>query len=322
MFIKRYTAAWAVAVAALCAAPAQSSAQGLSWFDFHYTQTRHPIVLVHGVLGFDNIGGLVDYFFGVPQALEAGGAKVYVVKLSSVDTHEERGEQLLRQLGALKAAHGFEKFNLVAHSQGGHASRYAARMQPELVASVTTMQTPHQGSGVADWVAKFTVEHPEGGELLIKLSTEMLKALDWLTGASDREHDAIGNVFQLTTAMSKDWNLRYSEGAPTTPCGSGARVGASGVHYYSAGGAVVTTNLLDVSDLVFAFASPLGFPDGTPNDGLVSSCSSRWGEVLRADYPWNHADGVNQVMGLRGLLAPDPLAFYRSHANRLKKAGL
>jgi triacylglycerol lipase len=322
MFSRRCTAALAVAAAALCAAPAQSSAQGLSWLNFHYTETRHPIVLVHGILGFNKMVGTVDYFFGVPQALKAGGAEVYVVQLSSADTHEERGEQLLRQLTALKAAHRFEKVNLVAHSQGGHASRYVARMQPELVASVTTVQTPHQGSGVADWVAKFTIDHPEEGEWVLKIGTQMLKALDWLTGARDREHDVVGNMFQLTTQMSRAWNLRYPEGAPATPCGSGPRVGASGVHYYSAGGAVVVSNILDPADLVFAFASPLGFADGTPNDGLVSSCSSRWGEVLRADYPWNHADGANQVMGLRDLLAPDPLAFYRSHANRLKNAGL
>ncbi|WKB51694.1 lipase family alpha/beta hydrolase [Eleftheria terrae] len=322
MGIKRFAAACTLAGAALLALPATSQALDFSYLDFRYTRTQHPIVLVHGVLGFDNIGGVVDYFFGVKQALGAGGATVHTVKLSTVDTHEERGEQLLRQLLALQAAHGTQRFNLVAHSQGGLAARYVAKVRPDLVASVTTVQTPHHGSNVADWLAKYTVEHPEEGEQLIKLSTELLKALDWLVGASDREHDLIGNVFQLTTSMSRAWNLRYTEGAPTTPCGSGARVGASGVHYYSAGGARVNTNFLDLSDHLFGLVAGLGFTNGEANDGLVSSCSSRWGEVLRADYPWNHADGVNHVMGLRDFLGPDPLSFYRSHANRLKKAGL
>ena len=38
-----------------------------------YTQTCHPVVLVHGMLGFDAIGP-VRYFYGIPEALSSGGA--------------------------------------------------------------------------------------------------------------------------------------------------------------------------------------------------------------------------------------------------------
>ncbi len=38
-----------------------------------YTQTRYPIVLVHGLFGFDSALG-VDYFYGIPDALRQGGA--------------------------------------------------------------------------------------------------------------------------------------------------------------------------------------------------------------------------------------------------------
>ena len=44
--------------------------------------------------------------------------------------------------------------------------------------------------------------------------------------------------------------------------------------------------------------------------------------MLRDDYPWNHLDEVNQTFGLRGWFTPDPVAFYRTQANRLKNAGL
>src|SRR5439155_11566589 len=37
------------------------------------TQTRYPIVLVHGLLGFDAIGPL-NYWYGIPSALRDGGA--------------------------------------------------------------------------------------------------------------------------------------------------------------------------------------------------------------------------------------------------------
>ena len=41
-----------------------------------YTKTRYPIVLVHGLLGFDSLLGVYDYFYGIPQALRSGGATV------------------------------------------------------------------------------------------------------------------------------------------------------------------------------------------------------------------------------------------------------
>jgi triacylglycerol lipase len=44
--------------------------------------------------------------------------------------------------------------------------------------------------------------------------------------------------------------------------------------------------------------------------------------VLRNDYPWNHLDQVNQVLGLTRWFTPDPKAVLRAHANRLKNAGL
>jgi len=44
--------------------------------------------------------------------------------------------------------------------------------------------------------------------------------------------------------------------------------------------------------------------------------------VIRDDYFWNHLDEVNQVIGLRSLFTANPVSVYRSHANRLKNAGL
>ena len=40
-----------------------------------YAQTRYPIVLVHGLFGFDSALG-IDYFYGIPDAVGQGGAKV------------------------------------------------------------------------------------------------------------------------------------------------------------------------------------------------------------------------------------------------------
>jgi triacylglycerol lipase len=62
-----------------------------------YTQTRYPIVLVHGLFGFDNIGP-VEYFYGIPSALRSGGATVYTPQVSAANSTEVRGEQLLLEV--------------------------------------------------------------------------------------------------------------------------------------------------------------------------------------------------------------------------------
>ena len=44
--------------------------------------TKYPIVLVHGFLGWESMAGVVDYWYGVPAALESEGADVHVVRHS------------------------------------------------------------------------------------------------------------------------------------------------------------------------------------------------------------------------------------------------
>ncbi len=62
-----------------------------------YTETRYPIVLTHGMLGFDSLLG-VDYWYGIPRALRRDGAEVYVTEVSQLNTSELRGEELLEQV--------------------------------------------------------------------------------------------------------------------------------------------------------------------------------------------------------------------------------
>ena len=100
-----------------------------------YTETRYPIVLVHGISGFDNIGGLINYFHTVPYNLERSGAKVYVPSVSAFNSSEQRGQQLVDFLAQLPE----DKFNLIGHSQGSPTIRVTAALVPEKVASVTSV---------------------------------------------------------------------------------------------------------------------------------------------------------------------------------------
>lgn len=282
-----------------------------------YTQTRYPVVLVHGAFGFDAIGP-VSYWYGIVGALRNGGATVYTPSVSGASTSEARGEQLLQQLRALKAAHGHQKFNLIGHSHGGPTARYVAAVAPELVASVTTVGSPHAGSKVADAIENVTSWTGTTG-FAATLANGLAATIAFLSGSPNLPQDSLGSLQSLNTAGAAAFNRRFPQGAPTSNCGQGP-ASVNGIRYWSVGGTSVATNVLDVSDgLLVATSVLFGFEQ---NDGLVSRCSSHWGTVLKDNYAWNHLDEVNQAFGLRGLFSQDPVAFYRAQANRLKSSGL
>jgi triacylglycerol lipase len=282
-----------------------------------YAQTKYPVVLVHGLLGFDAIGP-INYFYGVPSALRNSGATVFTPNVSQANSTELRGEQLLLQLRSYKAQYGYAKFNLVGHSHGGNTARYVAAVAPELVASVTSVGTPHAGSKTADGIKNFAdAAHVTG--LAVAVVDGLSNLIAFFSGSSGNPQSSFAALQSLSTAGAADFNRRFPQGAPTTACGQGAEV-VNGVRYHSYGGTSVLTNAFDVSDaLLGAGALFFGFEQ---NDGVVGQCSSHWGKVIRDDYPWNHLDEVNQAFGLRGLFSPDPVAMYRAQANRLKTLGL
>lgn len=301
-----------LAAVLLCALPMLAFGQST------YTQTRFPIVLVHGLLGFDSVLGVYDYWYGIGDDLRAGGARVYTASVSASNFTEVRGEQLIRDLDRIRAITGAAKFNLIGHSHGGPTVRYVASVRPDLAASVTLIGSPNLGSPVAD--ATNALLPP--GSPLRPLVAGFVNALSAFLGAASGNADpqnALGALASLTSSGSAAFNARHPQGQPTVRCGSGAAV-VNGVRYYSWTGTSVLTNLFDVSDPVLgAGALFFGFEQ---NDGLVGQCSARWGVVLRDDYGWNHGDEVNQFLGLRGLFASSPSAVVRAHANRLKNLGL
>jgi len=94
------------------------------------TATQYPVVLVHGLTGFNTLFGVLDYFNGIPQALMEGGSDVYVTKTSAIHDAEFRGEQLLQQVQTITAVTGKQKVNLIGHSLGGIDIRYVAAVAP------------------------------------------------------------------------------------------------------------------------------------------------------------------------------------------------
>lgn len=290
----------------------------MSAFADTYTQTRYPIVLVHGLLGFDSILGVYDYWYGIPSELRDGGARVFVASVSASNYSEVRGEQLIRDLDNLRAIYGYSKFNLIGHSHGGPTIRYVASVRPDLVASITSVGSPHTGSKVADGIAFLAPAGSPTRAILAGFVNALSTFLGVLSGNSDPQN-ALGALASLNSVGAAQFNAHHPQGLPTTSCGQGASV-VNGVRYYSLGGTSVLTNILDLSDPMLGASSLFfGFE---ANDGLVGRCSSHLGVVLRDDYGWNHLDEVNQLLGLRGLFSSSPASVLRAQANRLKLAGL
>ncbi|GAA4418828.1 triacylglycerol lipase [Acidovorax lacteus] len=280
-----------------------------------YTQTRYPIVLVHGLFGFDSALG-VDYFYGIPSALRSGGARVYVAQVSAANSTEVRGEQLLAQVRTILAMTGAQKVNLIGHSHGGPTIRYVAGVAPQLVASVTSIGGVNRGSRVADIVRGVAPAGSVSEAVANAAASALVGLINVFSGGSGLPQMPTAALDSLTTAGSARFNQRFPQGLPSG-CGSGPEL-VNGVRYFSWTGTKTLTNVLDLSDAPLA---TLGLVFGEANDGLVSACSSRLGRHL-GDYRQNHLDEVNQLLGLRDWFSPDPVTLYRDHANRLKGLGL
>ena len=283
-----------------------------------YTQTRHPIVLVHGVTGFNTLGGLINYFHTIPWNLERSGAKVYTASVSFVNSSEQRGQQLANYVNSL----GHSKVNLMAHSQGAPTSRVAAALIPHKIASVTSIDGVNKGSKVADVIRGIIPpgSYVEGGADAIANALGGL--INALSGASNPQ-DGIAALETLTTPGTTSLNDALGwKGVNRNACaGTSEDIWISGqkIKFFSWTGRAVWTNVLDITD-PFLGVTSLAF-GSEPNDGLVGVCATMIGNVIGTHYDMNHVDAINHLLGARSLWT-NPVSLYRSQANRLKNRGL
>ncbi|MFC5474352.1 esterase/lipase family protein [Paraherbaspirillum soli] len=287
-----------------------------------YSQTKYPIVLVHGLSGTSKYFGIIDYWWKIPEDLRAQGATVYVANVAAFNSDEQRGEALVKQIADVLAATGASKVNLIAHSQGGTTSRYAAAVRPEWVASVTTISTPHKGTPVADYVATT----PAVLKDFLAGGASIAGAILGLFVGDSQKQDPLAALAGLTTSGAADFNRRFpSAGLPANCDSQGASTevrNGNRQKLYSWAGNQPATNVLDVTDPMMALGGMIiRNAGGGGNDGLVPVCSARFGQDL-GQYGWNHVDEINHLFGLRGLSSADPVVTIRTHANRLKLAGL
>ncbi len=160
-------------------------------------KTKYPILLVHG-MGFRDRKHL-NYWGRIPRRLIERGAKVYYGSQDSVGSVEKNAETVAASLiGALESS-GAEKVNIIAHSKGGLEARYlAANGYGSRIASITTMNTPHNGSLTVDRLMR--LPRP-----LISLTAKCTDL--WMKLLGDKHPDTMSCFELFTTAAAKNFAL-------------------------------------------------------------------------------------------------------------------
>jgi len=146
--------------------------------------------------------------------------------------------------------------------------------------------------------------------------------LEFLTGSDPTKlpTDTVAALNALTTEKTLEFNAEYPEGMPSAYCANdGKMLAENGVYYFSWSGGSTYTNVFDVVD---PFLALTGLAFNEPNDGLVATCSSHLGKVLKDNYRMNHLDEVNQTLGIHHLFETDPVQVFLQQGNRLKNLGL
>ena len=232
---------------------------------------KHPIVLAHGLLGFDELhlaGNLlpgVHYWRGITEAMRANGIEVITASVPASGSIEERALKLGQDIA--NKANG-KSVNIIAHSMGGLDARYMiSRLQPDNVEvlSLTTVASPHRGSSFADFCFQ------EIGDQRLPHFYKFFDRIGVSTGAFK----------QLTTRyMCEEFNSKTPD--------------VDGVRYFSYG-ATVRPSYWSAFYRPHKIVKKL---EG-PNDGLVSVESAKWGTYKGTLLDVSHLDLINWTNRLR-----------------------
>lgn len=289
----------------------------------------YPIVLAHGFFGFDDFAGagFFNYFHGVRDHLaEQGEPLVFTPTVDPFNDSTERGAMLAERIEAILAETGHAKVNIVGHSQGGLDARVVASTRPELVASVTTIATPHQGSEIADVVLRLVPDDR---------FRELVDALVRLIGAAiyddvGDETSVVAGLRQFSRPGIAEFNARYTNvvgvdyhsiAGRTDLHGGGAdcRVGDAPAFVAR------WDRYRDPVDPLLALPEAIvdgGLASEAPNDGLVRVRDAKHGRFLGC-VPADHLDEVGQLLGDRPGFGNefDHLAFYAELVAWLREQG-
>lgn len=290
----------------------------------------YPIVLMHGMGGFDKLTGPVPltYFNDVIADLAASGeTDVYVTVAPPYDTSEDRAQAILPQIQKILDDTGKEKVNLVGHSQGGMDARLIASPAGlafgEHVASVTTVATPHQGSLVADAVLGTLQGVPPS--VIDQVTSAALSLLEKTAYDVQNDPHLRAQMTELSQQyMTTVFDPKYVDDPRVAYSSYGGRTNLE-TGQSDCEGAVYPddpTRVDAAQPEVQILAQFLQGATDVTNDGLVTVQSARWGAFLQC-VPADHLKEVGQIAqnGPDPMSGFDHLEFFRQVVARIRAAG-
>jgi triacylglycerol lipase len=268
--------------------------------------TKYPVVLAHGMGASAEILGIVDYWWGIPEALQDEGCKVYITSVNGMDSTANKAASFKSQFLQILSISGASKGNIIGHSHGTIYTRYAISnlgLAPK-VASHTSIAGPHRGSVIADVIIGIV---PDSLEWLVGDTLDFIYAFVF----GDKNPNSLQNGYDLTRSyMINTFN-------PNTP--NMADI------YYQSWAAKIKMMAVDARNWYFIATWPILLAYEGDNDGLVSVNSAKWGTFRGVeDASWysagcDHLNIVDQLFGVTpGFDAPD---FYVDIVSELKGKG-
>ena len=283
--------------------------------------TRYPVLLVHGVFFRDTKA--LNYWGRVPGELQRNGATVFYGEHQSAASVPDSARELTERIRRIVETTGCGKVNVIAHSKGGLDMRYAiARCgAAPMVASLTTINTPHRGCGFADYLltnipaaaqARVAATYNAAASHLGDTHPDFMAAVHDLTQSGCARLNAeIGDATELSGAA----RASYPQPAPAADPFRGIvcqSVGSKLAH--------ATTGKFPLN-----FTYPLVKWFDGPNDGLVAQPSFPWGERFTWLEPngtrgISHADMID--LNRENIPGFDVREFYVGIVADLKRRGL
>ncbi len=243
------------------------------------------IVLVHGILGFDDTNGLanglVKYWGGLDGYLRNQGAKVATPGSSAANSLAVRSSQIKSYMDTWMPANGCSKVHLVGHSQGGLVVRYIVTNlgYASKVASVSTVNSLHKGAPMANIVLAVIPSW------LQPFANSALSLLAKLVYRDGRPQDVIAMGQSLTTTYVTSFNT-------STP-------NVSGMKYYSYGSSMAWADLIQHPIMALThpitWAGGLYYGLGSSNDGVVPLASQKWGTWMGTPSAKWYATGIDHL---------------------------
>ena len=212
-------------------------------------KTQYPVVLVHGMMAKDF--RLWRAFRGISDFLRKEGVTVYVTNQDGVGGIVTNARQLRDEILEILKKEHCEKVNIVAHSKGGLDARYMIThlgMEGH-VASLTTLSTPHHGSGLSGKLLALPRFIAKIAAFFIDLTFRIL---------GDRQPD----VLQLGADLTAEAMEQFNRDTPNAPS----------VYYQSYSSSVGNTK-----SILFIPYQVSRYCEQDATDGMVSVSSSQWG---------------------------------------------